>query len=135
MADAKFANREKWLAKIAGVADVIRPIAEQSLDVGTDDLVGALQRAAPLDNGEHDPHPGALKASVHKYAAGPLIFRIIADARDRAGRMYGRWVEFGHGAAGPRPWWFPTYRAWKKPFRTKLYADVRRGLKAWWDQG
>lgn len=135
MADAKFANREKWLAKIRGLPAVVVEVGEVSLDVGTDDLTGALQRAAPVDNGGHDPHPGQLKASIRKTKVEKLRWRIVAEARDEKGRLYARYVEFGHGDAPPRPFWFPTYRAWKKRFRSKLYADTRKGLKAWWDAG
>jgi hypothetical protein len=132
MADAKIANREIWLAKIRGIPDVAVQVGEVSLDVGTDELVARLKAAAP--ESEYDKHPGQLKQEISKYKNPDraLSFRIMSFARDKAGRLYGRYVEFGHGDAGPRPWWFPTYRAWKKPFKAKLFADTRKALKAWW---
>lgn len=134
MADAKMLGKARWLAKIARIPETVRQVAEVSLDVGTDDLVEHERSAAPLDNGGHDPHPGLLKGSISKRPTPgrPLSFQIIAWARDKKGRLFGRYVEFGHGEAGPRPFWFPTYRAWKKPFRSKLYADTRRALAALW---
>ncbi len=135
MADAVLQGKARMLAKIRAIPETVRQVAEVSLDVGTDDLVEHLVGAAPENNGGHDPHPGQLKAEIRKRrtAGRPLSWTIVAEARDKAGRLYARYVEFGHGAAPPRPFWFPTYRAWKKPFRSKLYSDTRRALKALWE--
>jgi hypothetical protein len=137
MADAEMLNKAAWLRRIAAIPDTVVQVGEVSLDVGTDDLVEKLRAAAPVDNGGHDPHPGLLKREIskHRSSSRGLSWVIVSTARDRAGRLFGRFVEFGHGLAGPRPWWFPTYRAWKKPFRAKLYADTRKALKALWNGG
>lgn len=135
MADAKFVNRQKVLQRLAGIPDVVIQVATVNLDAGTDELVEALRRAAPVaPAAKKDEAPGTLRASIAKYRNPdrPLSWRIIAGARDRAGRLWARYVEFGHGEAAPEPFWYPTYRAWRKPFRSKLFSDTRRALKAWW---
>jgi len=133
MADAKIANKEKWLARIRGIPDVALQVAETNLDAGTDDLIDHLAAAAP--ESDYDRHPGQLKQEIAKFKNPErgLSYRIMSFARDRKGRLYGRYVEFGHGDAAPKPWWFPTYRAWKKPFRSKLFSDTRKALNAWWE--
>lgn len=131
-------GKARALAKIRAIPETVRQVGEVSLDLGTDDLVEALQRAAPVDNAAHgERSPGELKASIGKYRNPdrPLSWRLIAAARDLKGRLFGRYVEFGHGDAGPRPFWFPTYRAWKKAFRSKLFSDTRRALSALWSGG
>jgi hypothetical protein len=135
MADAVFTNKQTVLARLAQLPDIVVRVAEVNLDAGTDELVEALRRAAPVaPQAKKDEAPGTLRASIQKYpnADRALSWRIIAGARDAAGRLWARYVEFGHGEAGPEPFWFPTYRAWKKPFRSKLFSDTRRALKAWW---
>lgn len=136
MADAKLLGRERYFAKLRAIPETVRQVAEVSLDLGTDDLVERLAANAPEDNGGHDDkHPGLLKTTIRKYPTPgrPLSWRIQSFARDAKGRLFARYVEFGHGGAAPRPWWFPTYRAWKKPFKSKLYADTRRALSALWN--
>lgn len=135
MASAVLQGKSRAVAKIEALPDIVREIGEVSLDVGTDDLVRHLKAAAPIDNGGHDPHRGLLKYAIVKLRneARGLSWQIMSVARDAKGRLFGRFVEFGHGDAAPRPWWFPTYRAWKKPFRAKLYADTRKALSAFWN--
>lgn len=132
MADAKMLGKTELIAKLARLPPAVTETAGVALDAGTDELVAALQRAAPVS--ELDDHPGQLRESIQKYRTPgrPLSWRIIAAARDLKGRLYGVWVEFGHGDAPPRPFWFPTYRAFKKRFRSKLFSDVRRVISGIW---
>lgn len=134
MADAKMINRQAWVDKIRRIPETVQQAAEGPLEQRVDTLLEALKRAAPRS--EFDKHPGQLAEEIIKYknADRPLSWKIQSIARDAAGRLYGRFVEFGHGAAGPRPWWFPTYRAWKKIALRAQNSAVRKALAAMWNR-
>lgn len=129
MADATIAGREALLARLAKIPEVTQAAAARALKAGVDELVEAEKRAAPVSDLEG--HPGELRDSIVAYANPdrPLSWRIIVGARDAAGRLYGRYVEFGHGNARPRPFFFPTYRAQKKRIRSQVFSEVRQALK------
>lgn len=129
MADAQMAGKAAVLKRLASIPQVVQDAAEKPLEDGVEAMVGALKRAAPVAE-EHETHPGQLRDSIEKYKNPdrPLSWRVIAGARDKFGRMFGRYVEFGHGNAGPRPFWFPTYRAFKKKIRTGVYTATRKAL-------
>lgn len=135
MADAKMAGKEALLRRLASIPEAVRQAAEPELEDAVEEMRQALQRAAPVAP-DYEKHPGELRESIQKYPnpGRPLSWRIIAGARDAAGRLYGRFVEFGHGLAGPRPFWFPTYRAQKKRLRSRMYAAVRKRLKVLFPQ-
>ena len=136
MADAKFFNKEKVLARFAAMPAIVQQTAEASLKEQVDELVGALKRATPVAP-ELEKRPGQLRDSIVATPTKGRIysFRIVAWARDSKNRLFGSYVEFGHTAAGgrhvpARPFWYSTYRAWKKPGLAKIRADVRAAIKA-----
>lgn len=133
MADAKLLRKEATLKKLRRIPEAVQEAAAGPLEAAAESLVQAFKRACPIDAGVKDGHkPGELRDSIEKYKNEdrPLSWRIIVGAKDKKGWFWGRNVEFGHGDAAPRPWFWPTYRAQKKPIRTKMYAVVRKALKA-----
>lgn len=130
MADAKMIGKEKLLAKFSRVTPRVIEAVTPAFEDEVEAMRQAISRAAPEN--EFDKHPGQLKEEIVSYpnTDRPLSARIIAAARDAAGRLYGAWVEFGHNDAAPVPYFWPTYRAKKKPLRSKLYAEARKALTA-----
>lgn len=130
MADAEIKGKAAVLARIGRIPQVVRDAAEKPLEEAVEEMASALRRNAPVAV-EYEKHPGQLRESIEKYRNPdrPLSWRVIAGARDKFGRLFGRFVEFGHGNAGPRPWWFPTYRAHKKRLKTKVFTAVRKALR------
>jgi hypothetical protein len=135
MAAAKFVNRDKILARFAKMPASVQATAGSTLKVQVDDLLAALKRAAPVSPLEGTP--GELRDTIEVYAneSRVLSFRIIAAAKDSKGRFYGRYVEFGHTAAdgvfiAAQPFWFSTYRAWKRGMVAAIRRAVRDQLKA-----
>lgn len=136
MADAKVANRERILARMRAMPAGVEAEARQVLKVTVDELQAALKRAAPVGS-EFEKTPGELRDHIEVYENNQrvLSFRIIAAAKDEKGRYYGRYVEFGHTTPDGRfvaaqPFWFSTYRAWKRVLLNKVRAAVRARLKA-----
>lgn len=130
MADAKIVGREKYLARLAKIPAAARDAANEGLDGAAERMKAALQRAAPVAP-EFERHPGELRDEIEIYQVDDreLSRRIMSTARDGEGTLYGPFVEFGHGDAAPRPWWWPTYRAQKKPIRARMYARLRKVVK------
>lgn len=136
MADAQFVNKARILGRLRAMPPVVQASAGEALKKAVDELVAALKRAAPVGT-EFEKTPGELRDHIEVFANGArvLSFRIIAAAKDEKGRYYGRYVEFGHttpdGAFVPaHPFWFATYRAWKRGMVRQVRAAVRTRLKA-----
>ena len=112
----------------------VKDALEAPLNREVEDLVSALKRAAPVSDLED--HPGQLRDSIQDYPnpSRPLSFRIIVGARDSKGRLFGRYVEFGHTSKSGRyvpaaPFFFPTYRARKKAMQRRILAPARQAIR------
>jgi hypothetical protein len=143
MAEAKFVNKDKILARLRRLPAAVTEAAKDQLKREVDQLVEAEKRACPVaPAGATDRPPGELRDSIHAYetADREISFRMIADAKDDAGKMYGRFVEFGHtqpaGDYVPaEPFWYGTYRANKRGMINRIRTAVRRRLKAEFPEG
>jgi hypothetical protein len=136
MADAKFVNRDKILAKLRALPAAVQEAAAEELKHQVDELVAAEKRACPIGD-SFERTPGELRESIESYRneSRVISYRVIAGARDEKGTLYGRYVEFGHTAADgsyvpAQPFWFSTYRAWKPTAIRRIRAAVRKRLKA-----
>lgn len=134
MASAKMLNLERVKARLARIPERVRVAVEAQLKAEVDDLVAAQKRAAPVD--PKADRPGNLRESIHAYPNPdrPLSYRIIADAKDEAGKFIGGNIEHGHRATNgahvaASPSFFPTYRARKKGMKRRLSAAARKAFK------
>lgn len=134
MADARMIGREQLLARLAKIPAAVKDAAEDELKTEVDTLVEAMKRAAPVEDPD-GKHPGLVRDSIEaiKNPVRPLSWTITVSARDMKGRLIGIWVEFGHGQAGPRPFFFPTYRAQKKRLKAAMFARTRKAIKGLFD--
>lgn len=133
MADAVIKGKAALLAKFPRITPEVEAAIAPIMEDEVEHMRSAISRAAPvLHRPSKERTPGQLAASIQKYPnpSRPLSWRIIAGARDAASRLWARYVEFGHGEAGPMPFFFPTYRANKKRLRTRAYAAARKVLSA-----
>lgn len=133
---ARMIGLEQLVARLEKIPAAIRKAVEDQVQTEADQLVGALKRAAPVGDGL-EKRPGELRESIeaHEVPGNPLRRRIIVRARDTKGRLYGRYVEFGHtGSDGKyvpaRPFFFPTYRAQRKGIRRRIAQAARKAIKA-----
>jgi hypothetical protein len=131
---ARMLGREKVMAQLLKIPQLVQDEVAAQLRREADDLVAAIKRAAPTEDRADPTHE--LRDSVHAYdnPDRPLSVRILADAKDSAGKFIGSNVEAGHrnrdGSHTPaRPFFFPTYRARKKGIRRRLQAAARKPLK------
>lgn len=131
---AKMLGLDAVLARLERIPKEVREAVEAQLDKEVDDLVAAFKRAAPVSDLE--AHPGQLRDSIEAYPApgNPLRRRIIVGARDKQGRVFGSYVEFGHntpkgGHVSASPFFWPTYRAHRKGIRRRLALAATKVLK------
>lgn len=132
MADATIQGKAALLAKFPRITPAVIAAVSPVMEDEVEQMRAAIARAAPvLERPSKERSAGELRASIRKYPnpGRPLSWRIIAGAMDRASRLWARFVEFGHGNAGPMPFFFPTYRAQKKRLRARAYAAARKALK------
>lgn len=134
MAYAKMLNRARVMARLGKIPARVRDRVEVRLKAEVDDLVAAQQRAAPVDSSSD--HPGALRESIHAYENPDraLSWRVIADARDPAGKFIAANIEQGHRAGdgshvAGRPFFWPMYRALKRGMRRRLAGAARKAFK------
>jgi hypothetical protein len=127
-------NLSRVVTRMLRVPPGVNQAAAAQLKIEVDDLVAAQKRAAPVDPASDDP--GKFRDSIHAYPTPnrPLSFRIIADAKDAAGKFIGANIEQGHRAVdgshvAARPSFWPTYRARKKGMRKRISAAARKVLK------
>jgi hypothetical protein len=137
---ASWANKQRILKRFARLPEGLRADVAAQLEVEVKALVAAEKRAAPVS--ELEQHPGQLRDKIEAYKTPdrPLSWRVIAGARDGLGRLFARFVEFGHlakdGSHVPAsPFWFPTYRALRKGIRARLMAAARKSIKRLFPEG
>ena len=103
------------------------------LNAEADDMVGALQAAAP--ESDSDPHPGATREAVQKVARNsPLEVAVECDPVDAKGHHYAPHDELGHRTKGgahvpPHPWFYPTVRIRKKLAKARIARKARALIK------
>jgi hypothetical protein len=133
---ARWLNKQAKIDLMRRLPEAVRQAVQAQLEVETSGMVAAMRRAAPVGDELEDQHPGKFRDSIHSYPTPdrPLSNRIVADAQDDKGVFIGPPIEFGHLAhdgshVPPKPSFFPTYRARKKPARSRMHAAARRAIK------
>ena len=132
--ETRMLNLAKVQARLARLPDTMKAAVAAQLAIEADELVAAMQRAAPVD--ETSDNPGNFRDSIHHYPNPDrdLSVRILADARDAKGKFIGGNIEHGHRAAdgshvAAKPSFFPTYRARKKAMKRRISTAGRKAVQ------
>jgi hypothetical protein len=116
--------------------EALQKAVQEGLDAEVADLVDSLKRAAPVS--DFESRPGELRDSIEAYPTPGRVasYRIIVGARDKQGRLYASYVEFGHnnkdGTRTPAtPFFWPIYRARKHrgAMKRRILAPARKVLR------
>lgn len=115
--------------------EAVQKALMEGLDAEVADLVDSLKQAAPVSDLEE--RPGELRDSIRAYPTPGRVasYRIIVGAKDKKGRYYGSYVEFGHNKpdgsrAQAQPFFWPIYRARKRSgMRRRMMKPVRTVLR------
>ncbi|MDR3512624.1 MAG: hypothetical protein P4L73_13395 [Caulobacteraceae bacterium] len=132
---ASWKNRPKASELFKKLPPILKQAMAVQLKSEVTGLVDAMRRAAPVSD-DLEKTPGQFRDSIHEYEnpSRELSYRIVADAKDVKGAFIGPHIEFGHLARDgshvpPKPSFFPTYRAWKRPMRRRMNAAARGAVK------
>jgi hypothetical protein len=121
---AKMTNLEKRIARMNRFSAEIREAVESELKKEVDEMVAAIQRAAPVSD----------------FQGRPAAWRIIVKAQDKKGRYYGSYVEFGHntkdgGRVPAQPFFWPTYRSRRRGLRARILRPARKLIREMFPRG
>lgn len=135
---ATFSNKGRLRAKIERLSASGKRAAREAIEGGAEEIAAAQRRAAPTES-------GALRDSIkvqRKAGEGGADIGVRIVAGD-AKAWYARIVEFGtrphiaggkfkgakHPGARARPYFYPTYRAYKKRFKSRVVREINRAIK------
>ena len=116
----KFIGREKLKRKLKRIPEKIRLPSMAALVEGAEDLARFQRNVVPFKD-------GTLHDSI-KVKQDPSLSKVSVVAGDGEA-FYARFVEFGTPNAPARPFFFPTYRAFKKPIKSKVRRASRKAAK------
>lgn len=108
-------------AKLAKMPERAKAEMAKELDRGANEIAALARGLAPVKS-------GTLKASIQvEKGRHELSRKVVAGGGDA---FYARFVEFGHGHAKPRPFFFPAYRALRKSIKNRLARACTKAAKS-----
>lgn len=140
---------DRLKAKLAKFPQAVKVAAKAANDKSADDLVGLMQRLAPVKTGK-------LRASIHKEPGATETGVRVAVGLPGVGKkdpgFYGRLVEFGtaphslakgadrsrnkrqdggpqHPGARPKPFFFPAVRALRKVNKARVGRAAGKAIR------
>jgi HK97 gp10 family phage protein len=151
---AGFSNAARLKKKLSKLPTAVADAARAAMEQGAQEIVDAMKRQVPVDQGDlrdsinwcwgAPPRgsSGILVLGGGKKPTGVSDSRITIFAGD-AKAYYARWVEFGThphvqggqfaGTESPgtraQPFFYPTWRAFKKKQRSKISRSVNAAIK------
>lgn len=111
---ARLNRRMKAIPKAA--RDAVKP----ALDKSADELIGQIERLAPVDDGD-------LRDSAEARPGEHELKRVVTVGDDVA--FYARWVEFGTAQNAPQPYFFPAYRLLKKRLSNRIKRAIGKAVR------
>lgn len=115
-------DRDRYLRRLKKVAPAIKNRVNKALETGAAEYAGMMRRLAPQQEGH------VLDSIVYFAAIEAEGLRWIVQAGD-ANAYYVRWVEFGHGNAAARPFFYPTVRALRRRVKARVVRAWRAGIR------
>lgn len=118
------------------------------MERGAEEMVQEMRRVAPFD-----PTPDGMHLREHinwtwgsapagsftigEVKSGPdagveyaaLRITIYANPKDKKGRPYASWVEFGTKRSTARSFFWPTYRKYRGRIRSRVLKAIREAIK------
>ena len=156
---SRIQRREQLLAKMKAMPEAVRQEIKKALAAGADQIMGDMQRLAPVSStGNHGNPPGALRASIKQtWGGGKARYASLngvmsagdpdLTVRISAGNprvRYAHLVEFGtaphinggkfagskHPGTTAQPFFFPAYRANKRRVKARISRATTKAVKA-----
>jgi hypothetical protein len=125
----KIRGREALIARMRGIPAPVRIAARDALARERVLLEEQIRSAAPRDHGD-------LAASVRSYdvSSGEKISAVVTagETEDPEKKYKARAIEFGRPDMEAQPFFFPTYRAFKRPMKARVSRAIKTALKKYW---
>lgn len=117
-----FSNRDRLRRRLKAIPVAVRKAARAQLKANAAELVDTQKRFAPIEDGN-------LQASIKEQDTSDstrISRKVSAGGRSAP---YASWVEFGHGQAAPRPFFWPAYRLKKRRFKTRMSRAAKKAIQ------
>jgi HK97 gp10 family phage protein len=118
--------------RLMAIPQEVRAAARQQLIANAAELVRMQQSLAPVDSGDLRKSirakAGRNELQIMVVAGGALTTR---EVRKGSGRPYDYALgqEYGNAQTPAQPFFFPSYRALKKPMKSKLSRAANKAIK------
>ena len=134
---AKIEGLEKLRAKLKAMPEAVKAEVEGVLIASAEEVAATARALAPVDDGDLKDSikvtgPGGrtpLHSSGGAQSVGDL--KAVVTAGNSSTR-YAAVVEFGHGNAAPRPFFWPAYRSKKKRIKSRIARAIGKAVKKIW---
>ncbi|HEY1071503.1 HK97-gp10 family putative phage morphogenesis protein [Brevundimonas sp.] len=117
-----FSNRDRLRRKIRAIPVQVRKAARDQLKANAQELVETMKGFAPVQEG-----PLVSSIKEQDVSDSTRISRRVS-AGDRSA-PYVSWVEFGHGQAAPRPFFWPAYRLKRRRFKARMTRTAKKAVQ------
>lgn len=119
---AGFSNRDRLRKRLKAIPERVRKAAERQLEINANEMVETAKDFVPIDD-------GALVSSIKQRDASDetKISRRISAGSNEA--FYASWVEFGHGRAAPRPFFWSAYRLKRRRFKARMNRAAKKAVQ------
>ncbi|MGH7020670.1 MAG: HK97-gp10 family putative phage morphogenesis protein [Brevundimonas sp.] len=117
-----FSNRDRLRKKMKAIPVNVRKAARAQLKKNAEELVETQKGFAPVD-------AGALKDTIKQQDVSDSTRISRRVSAGGPGVPYPAWVEFGHGQADPKPFFWPAYRLKRRLFKGRMSRAARKAIK------
>jgi len=130
---------DKLRAKLKAMPEAVKAEVEATLIASAEEVASTARALAPVDDGD-------LKSSIVVSPPGGSTPLYSSGGRQDVGELkavvtagngrvrYADNVEFGHGNAAPRPFFWPAYRSKKKRIRSRIARAVGKAARKIWSK-
>lgn len=136
--------------RLEAIPDRVRMAAAREMERGAEEMVQEMRRVAPFDaatpDGIHlrehigwtwgDAPAGSFTMGEIRSGAdagveyAALRIAIYANPKDKKGRPYASWVEFGTKSGNTaRAFFWPVYRRHRRRIRTRILKAIREAIQ------
>lgn len=125
MAKARFSNVGRANRRLKAIPFEVKRAVQAAIDQNGAELVAAMKRAAPEDEGD-------LIASIH-YRKRDFVSQqdqlggVVVAGDDEV--FYARMVEFGTPLQVAQPFFHPIYRAYRRRMKNRRSRAARKAIK------
>lgn len=136
--------------RLDAIPEAVRKAAAREMERGAEEMVQEMRRVAPFDAATPDgihlrEHIGwtwgdapAGSFTMGEIKSGPdagieyaaLRITVYANPKDKKGRPYASWVEFGTKSGNTaRPFFWVTFRKYRRRIRSRVLKAIREAIK------